>query len=174
MLTKIGNLSEPSDIVDLLNECHDRIRAFIGLAGRLAKAEEITNDEIRDAATRVTKYFSEALPLHVADEEQSILPRLQGKTVEVDSALLEMQKEHSEHELQVETLLGICRSLQASPERLNELREHLRESSSTLERDFFAHLDKEEKVILPAIRRLATREERDAMLRELRDRRNRA
>src|ERR1051326_5002660 len=91
MLVKIGPLDEPSDIVDLLKECHERIRTFINLAGRLAKAEEISDTDVRDGAGRVARYFSEALPLHVADEEQSILPRLQGKSAELDAALSEMQ-----------------------------------------------------------------------------------
>jgi iron-sulfur cluster repair protein YtfE (RIC family) len=171
MLVKIGPLEEPSDIVDLLKECHERIRTFIGLAGRLAKTEGISDTEVCDAAARVTRYFSEALPLHVDDEEESILPRLQGKTAELDATLSEMHSEHRDHEPQVETLLNVCRTLRESPERLNELRPKLLACTTRLEQEFLSHLDKEEKMILPAIRQLSTAEERDAMLRELRARR---
>jgi len=171
MLVNIGPLNEPSDIVDLLKECHERIRTFIGLAVRLAKAEGIPDTEIRDAAARVTRYFSEALPLHVADEEESILPRLRGKTAELDASLSEMREEHREHDPQVESLLNLCRTLRETPGRLNELRPKLLACATRLEREFLSHLDKEENVILPAIRQLSSTEERDVMLRELRGRR---
>jgi len=171
MLVNIGPLKEPADIVDLLTECHERIRTFISLAVRLATSEGTSDADIRDAATRVTRYFSEALPLHVADEEESILPRLQGKTAELDATLSEMHSEHNDHEPQVETLLNLCRTLKESPERLNELRSELVTCATALQQDFLNHLDKEEKMILPAIKQLSTAEERDAMLRELRARR---
>jgi iron-sulfur cluster repair protein YtfE (RIC family) len=171
MLVNIGPLKEPSDIVDLLTECHERIRTFISLAVRLANTEEISIADTRDAAARVSRYFSEALPLHVADEEESILPRLQGKTAELDATLSEMHLEHTDHEPQVETLLNLCRTLKETPERLNELRSKLKTCATALEQEFLSHLDKEEKLILPAIRQLSTAEERDAMLRELRARR---
>jgi len=174
MLVNIGPPQEPSDIVDQLKECHDRIRTFISLAARLASTDVISDIEVREAAARVTRYFSEALPLHVADEEESILPRLHGKTAELDAALSEMHGEHREHEPQVETLLGVCRKLQTLPENLNELRPTLLASATKLGQEFLSHLDKEEKVILPAIRQLATVEERDAMLRELRARRTKS
>jgi iron-sulfur cluster repair protein YtfE (RIC family) len=171
MLVKIGPLDEPSDIVDLLKECHERIRTNINLAGRLATTEGISDTEVRDAAGRVARYFTEALPLHVADEEESILPRLQGKSAELDAALSEMHEEHTQHDPHVESLLNLCRSLRESPENLNELRPKLLASAVRLEQEFLSHLDKEEKVILPAIRQLSTPEERDVMLRELRARR---
>jgi hypothetical protein len=79
MLIKIGPQKEISDIVDLLLECHERIRSFIGLAGRLANCGPVSDTEVSDAAARVVRYFSESLPLHVADEEESILPRLLGR-----------------------------------------------------------------------------------------------
>ena len=49
---------DPSDVVDLLLECHERIRYFIALAVRLAKAENSSLDEIREAAARVIRYFA--------------------------------------------------------------------------------------------------------------------
>src|SRR5688572_12280939 len=111
MLTKIGPLKEPEDIVDMMLECHDRIRSFAALACRLANASEPSQDEIRDAAARVSRYFTEALPLHVADEEQSIVPRLTGKNPEVDSVLQKMHGEHLDHEAKLTTLVETCNRL---------------------------------------------------------------
>ena len=172
MLINIGPSKEPSDIVDLLLECHERIRLFIGLARRMAEAENAGKEEVQDAAARICRYFSEALPLHVADEEESIMPRLSGRRPEVDSVLEAMHREHRTHESGLEQLLQICRLLQVSPESLAERRESLWRISTGLERDFATHLHEEEAVVLPAIRSLLSTEEREAMLSEFRARRD--
>jgi iron-sulfur cluster repair protein YtfE (RIC family) len=171
MLIKIGSTPEPTDVVDLFLECHDRIRTFIALAGTLGQSEDSSEAEISDAAGRITRYFTEALPLHVADEEESIVPRLSGRDPDVDAALERMRLEHKEHEPQLESLLETCRSLQVSPNRLNELRTLLLAAASTLERQFLEHLQEEETIILPAIRTFLSSDDREAMLREVRARR---
>jgi iron-sulfur cluster repair protein YtfE (RIC family) len=172
MLINIGPPKEPSDIVDLLLECHQRIRSFIGLAGRLATTEKPSHDEIREAAARVSRYFSEALPLHVTDEEQSVVPRLAGKDPELDIVLQKMHSEHVGHEPKLQVLLETCNTLKASPEMLDHLRETLRDAASSLDAEFAGHLKQEEDVILPAIRTLLTPNQQAEMLTELRERRN--
>jgi iron-sulfur cluster repair protein YtfE (RIC family) len=171
MLIQIGSSKEPSDIVDLLLECHQRIRHFLSLAYRLAQTHGALHDEISDASARITRYFSEALPLHVADEEQSILPRLSGRTPGLDAALQDMHQEHFEHEPLVGALLEMCRTLHASPEKLDEFRHSLLTTVSRLEKAISAHLEKEEQIVLPAIRTLLPPEEQATMLTELRARR---
>ena len=171
MLVQIGSSKEPSDIVDLLLECHHRIRSFISLASRLAAVENNSLEEIEDAAKRVTRYFSEALPLHVADEEESILPRLTGKNTELDATLERMHREHVKHKPQIEVLVATCRAVQNAPQHLPQLRKTLQPAASWLEAEFGRHLQQEEAVILPAIRALLTREEQTEILNELRTRR---
>jgi hemerythrin-like domain-containing protein len=172
MLVTIGPSAEPGDVVDLLVACHDRIRFFIDLALRLAAATDVSNDEIGGAAARIMRYFSESLPLHVADEEESILPRLSGRDPALDRTLEAMRREHAEHEPHLEVLLKICRALQDNPEELPKFRKTLHASASQLVSAFSAHLSEEEKVVLPAIRSLLSDEERTAMLAELRARRS--
>lgn len=171
MLIKIGPLKEPEDIVDMLLECHERIRSFASLACTLANASEPTQDEIRDAAARVSRYFSEALPLHVADEEQSIVPRLTGKDAELDAVLQKMHGEHLDHEAKLATLVETCNSLKASPELLDDLRPTLRDTATSLQAEFETHLKQEEDVIFPAIRSVLSPEQQSTMLSELRSRR---
>jgi hemerythrin-like domain-containing protein len=173
MLIKIGSSNEPEreDIVSLLTACHDRIRFFIDLAVRLASATDASPDEIRDAAARVIRYFSESLPLHVADEEESIIPRLSGRNPSLDATLDTMHREHSEHEPHLHVLLDTCRALVDSPQRLVNLSETLRASASHLAHDFKAHLEAEERTVLPAIRSLLTIEEQEEIVSELRRRR---
>jgi iron-sulfur cluster repair protein YtfE (RIC family) len=171
MLIKIGDLKEPSGIVDLLLECHERIRSFVDLACHLGEATAPSKDEIRDAAARVSRYFSEALPFHVADEEQSIVPRLTGKSPELDTALRQMHMEHQEHEENVRTLIETCDTLKTSPDMFDQLRKPLLAAASSLQTEFAAHLKQEEDLIFPAIRSLLTPDEQAMMVKELRQRR---
>jgi iron-sulfur cluster repair protein YtfE (RIC family) len=173
MLIQIGASKEPSGAVDLLLECHKRIRFFTELALNLARAHNVSHDEIRDAAARVARYFSTALPLHIADEEQSILPRLSGRSPELDSTLKAMHREHEEHEQQLRVLLDICRRLSASPEQLDELRHLLMSTASNLETAFGVHLEQEERIVFPAIATLLLPDEQAAILAEVRLRRDR-
>ena len=133
MHINIGSLQEPQDIVDLLLECHERIRSFAGVARRIAETTSASADEIRDAAARVSRYFSEALPLHVADEEQSIIPRLAGKNADVDAALARMHGEHQEHEQKLKVVVETCNTLKKSPRMLDDLRDRLRDAATALE-----------------------------------------
>lgn len=119
----------------------------------------------------LVRYFSESLPLHVADEEESILPRLLGRNASLDETLNTMRSEHDQHKPELESLIRLCRTLQYAPQQLPELREGLRATAGKLEREFLVHLEQEEKTVFPAIRTLLNVEDREAMLRELRARR---
>jgi len=66
----------PEDAFDLLLGCHQRIRHFTATAAKLAHAQGATADEIRMAAASVHRYYSVSLPLHEADEEDSLRSRL--------------------------------------------------------------------------------------------------
>src|SRR5690606_15926791 len=68
----------PRDLVDLLGECHARIRRFVELAHEAAIRMDAPVEQVIQACADVERYFVEALPLHVADEEESIAPRLKG------------------------------------------------------------------------------------------------
>lgn len=171
MYVQIGSPKNPSDVVDLFLECHERIRTFIGLAARLAKTEGVSPDEVREAAARVARYFSDALPLHVADEEESILPRLAGRSPALDRALDRMNRQHREHEQPLRVLLEACNTLKSSPELLDRVREKLAEAAAGLETDYAAHLQEEERIILPAIRTFLTPAEKAEIESELRARR---
>ncbi len=99
MLT-FGPRPPAGDVVDLLLECHTRIRSFTTLAARLASTPGLAAAEVAEAAAGVHRYFTQALPLHARDEEESVLPRLRGRDPEVDRELAEMVHEHRGHEEQ--------------------------------------------------------------------------
>lgn len=173
-LGKKGALAAATDrdIVDLLLDCHERIRSMTGLARRLAEAQGLPEAEIVDAADRVRRYFGIALALHARDEDESLVPRLRGKDPRLDAALAEMSREHGEHDEPVARLLAACDVVADEPARLAEVAPALGAAARELERHFEGHLEREEKVIFPAIREHLSRDDLARMVEELRARRS--
>jgi iron-sulfur cluster repair protein YtfE (RIC family) len=154
------------DLVGALRTCHDRIRRFTALAYRIA-TEPASDDEVRAAAAQVARYFREALPLHVADEDTLALA-LADAGVEVQAALHTMSAEHAAHDAAVTTLVELCDALATDPTRRGELAESLARVASELVTAFEQHLGAEERVVFPVISQLpaALQDElRDAMRR---------
>ena len=171
MLTIIGKPPASGDAVDLLLECHDRIRSFLALARRLGGAASAERGEVADAAARVSRYFTQALPLHARDEEDSILPRLHGRDPDVDLELETMVREHAEHEQPLGALVKACDVLAREPERHGELAREIARAADALERHFALHLRREEEVVFPAVRRLLHPTAISEVVREIRARR---
>ena len=171
MLTRLGPPPTSADVVDALLDCHQRIRDFTSLALRLAGAQDAPEQEVRDAAAQVHRYFSVALPLHARDEEESILPRLEGLDPDVDHELAEMMREHAEHGDPTDRVLGACLILQREPGKLPEIGPSLAAAARDLQRHFEAHLAREERVIFPAIRARLDQPTQEAIHDEMRGRR---
>jgi len=136
MVFTIGRRDEEGDVVDLLLACHARIRRFIDLAQRAGDDAEVRATVIR--------YFTEALPLHVADEEELIAPRV---------ATGEMHAEHVSHE---PLLARLCAGDFTVAPELAVL--------------FDQHLAAEERDVFPAVRGLP-QPEQDAIRAAMRARR---
>ncbi len=171
MLNAIGSPRPAEGIVELLLECHARIRSFSELAVRLGEAAAPSPAEVADAAARVRRYFVEALPLHARDEEESVLPRLAGRDAAVDLALAAMHRDHLGHGEVLDPVLAICAELAAAPERHAELAPGLARAGRLMQAHFETHLASEEATIFPAIARVVGEGERRRMVDELRGRR---
>lgn len=94
--------------------------------------------DLQQAAGAVRKYFAEAFPLHVADEEELLqLPK-------------RIHDDHVAHQVDVDRLVALCADIEAGhpvPAELGPLAEKLR-----IELD--EHLSIEERDVFPAIRAL--------------------
>src|SRR6476620_7125025 len=84
----------PDTPAGLVLSCHERIRAFLTLAARVA-AGDAPAPELAEATARLHRYFTVALPLHVADEEQSIEPRLLAHAPALAGPIARMREEHA-------------------------------------------------------------------------------
>jgi len=166
-----GRPRSTSEAATLILECHERIRAFLATARRIADAVGAPPAQIAEAAAAVDRYFTVALPLHAEDEERSILPRLRGRDGATDAALSAMVEEHLAHQATVRALTAICAELSVGPGRLAILAPSLHATVSWLERHFADHLGGEEAVVIPAMERLLTAAEDAALAVEMRGRR---
>lgn len=158
------------DLVDLLLECHQRIRSFISLARSAGGRVDAQPEQIAEACSQVERYFTEALPLHVADEEESILPRLRGRSPDIDRALASMHAQHSQHEPKLRVLLSAVSAVRKAPEDAG-LRTSLAAAAVDLEQEFAEHLELEESSIFPAVRGLLPEAVQTQIMGELRARR---
>ena len=170
MYVTIGARARPERLVGLLLECHDRIRSFTDLAIAVGERLDAPAAHITDACARCERYFGEALPLHVADEEESLLPRLRSRSPELEAAFATMQAEHTEHEARLRALLEGLAKVRQNPEDTAQ-RERVRAAAVQLRTDFERHLNSEEKLIFPAVEDLLTPDEQAQIVAELRARR---
>lgn len=171
MLTQLSARRDngPQDLVDLLGECHQRIRRFVDLARQAASREDAPPGQVAQACADVERYFVEALPLHVADEEESIEPRLRGVSPSVDHALDAMARQHQEHASNLEALLRATAKVRCEPHD-ECARGELATVAIALEIEFEEHLTLEENTIFPAIRELPPKTQ-ESIIVELRQRR---
>lgn len=149
MLTTLGKRSrEQSSVTDRLLDCHARIRKFCALALRLGAGAP--SAQARDAAEQLHRYFSIALPLHIADEDDSVRPRLERLgDPSVDAALGSMTIEHVEIETTLDVLLDSWLAIAKEPTDARCLT--TRVPAMALERQMLPHLHDEESFIFPAL-----------------------
>jgi iron-sulfur cluster repair protein YtfE (RIC family) len=176
MLNQISPLtSQPKtadDVVGSLIACHQRIRHFAGVAVKLAHAQGATPEEVVQAASGVHRYFTVSLPLHEADEEETVRPRLDAIGDEkLRHALLAMGDQHLAIDELLERLLPLLVMVRNNPQTIHATGSEMCSITKALDEMFRAHLQMEEEAIFPAIRTGLPEDERAGMLREMQARR---
>lgn len=161
---------DPPGLIDLLEACHQRIRFFIRLCTEVARRGDVPAAESARACADAVRYFREALPFHVADEDESIFPRLVGSSAEVDQALAVLRADHARQEAQIALLLGTLDEVRQQP--LDEgARGRLAAIAAPLETELEEHLLLEERTVFPRIQDVLSDEVQRSILGELRARR---
>jgi iron-sulfur cluster repair protein YtfE (RIC family) len=166
-----GRRPTSDEPVDELLACHQRIRDMLALALRLGRTSGVPAGEVAAAAARVRRYFVEALPRHVADEEDSLLPRLRGRDHALDAALAAMHDQHATQPALEAALVAVCDELAADPDRHAERAAALVAAASALGDAYAVHLAGEESIVFPALAALPDAERR-AVRAEMRARRS--
>lgn len=155
MVVKLGDRRpDTDDVVGALHDCHDRIRKMLGLAERLATVLGAPLADIKDTAAQVRRYFAEAMPFHVADEHELIVPRLGGQSAALDAALARLEREHEHHEPLLARLIAITAAIASAPDSLASQQGELALLVVELRAALTTHLAHEEAEVFPAIREL--------------------
>jgi iron-sulfur cluster repair protein YtfE (RIC family) len=168
MLVQLGRRSpQAQSLEEQLRDCHGRIRNFSALARRLAEGPDPV--AARDAALALERYFGIALRLHIADEEESLAPRLMslGDRV-VEAAVDTMMSEHVQIDERLDELINRWREIAAQPTPARCLATH--GLATAIAAHFGQHLDSEEQLIFPSLARLPEAQAR-AIAAEMRARR---
>lgn len=174
-LTVLGtqpSRSAEEDPVGLLLECHTRIRTFISLARKVAMQADVPVEQLHEAAARVRRYFTQAYPLHVLDEDTTLEPLLMACGDEpVKQALHTLHAQHRALDPLVDALVDRCEALLRGEGELRTVREEIGRAAGALHGEMEQHLSLEEAEVMPAARKLFGATERATLLRAIRDRR---
>jgi hemerythrin-like domain-containing protein len=171
-LGRVSERSQSTEPADLLIECHDRIRQHMRGAQALAAAAS-GDPAIAPTAAAVHRYFHVALPLHSADEDVSVAPRLMDVLMcpGLEKSVADMTKQHVQIEATVERLLPLWQRLSSEPGAIEEIRATLAVDTERLDALWAEHLDLEEHVVFPLIAERLDQDVRAQIVGEMRGRR---
>jgi hemerythrin-like domain-containing protein len=159
--------------VEMWLACHERVQRFAALLGRLAEHldKQGADEDAQVTATSIRRYFNEAAPRHHEDEEVDMFPRLRERLDGTrDAMVLEVLDQVEADHLE---MAGLWRRLDQA---LTEIARGRRAPLEAALIDRFAamyqhHIDAEERVLLPALKRALSKGEWQAIGRAMAERR---
>jgi hemerythrin-like domain-containing protein len=161
----------------LLSDCHRRIEHFLHVLPAIhehAAGGSLSPGERVDLDAAVT-YFAAAAPKHIADEEDSLFPRLRASGDTTAARVLDLvarlERDHDaadQHHGVVDTL--VRRWLAREHLEADEARE-LRERLTALRAIYQPHIEVEDRELFPTAARLLSASEIQEMGREMAARR---
>lgn len=142
-----------SDALTLLLGCHQRIRHFTAVAVRLAESEAPVA-ELAAAAAAVLRYYTVALPLHEADENDSVYPRLHAAALppSIAAANRAMVDQHAAINALCAELMPQWTAIAAGGAGAAAAARASGAAARQLQAAWSEHLALEETVIFPALR----------------------
>lgn len=151
--------------IAVLKHCHDRIRKQLATLEKLLPhlAAHGADEQARQAAAAVLKYFDKAAHLHHDDEEQDLVPMLARVAQGADAALLDQL---------VPTILDEHRQMDGMWQNLHEELTAIAAgsaavlSAATVQKFgamYLAHMEREEANIAPMAKRLFSPEQMAAL-----------
>lgn len=176
MLSHTETAPDFDDPVGLLRACHGRVTHFAELALRLADhpTDSAPGEAVQQAAGKVLRYFDQAAPLHHADEEEDLLPRLRQRlgdrqtTAELAGLLAGLAGEHGELHDRWQALRPFLVELQQGRPVATDAYREAAEAFHAAEMD---HVNREDTHLLPAAEAHLTAADRDALGRAMARRR---
>lgn len=147
----------PDRPITLLLGAHDRLRTFGRLASSLTRAGQSSPAEVAESSVRLARFFDLAIPIHEADEEETLGTMLPSRAPELADALRVMKEQHRHlHEI-LDELRPHWETLSRDPESLGSEPWDLRSAGRRLDAVLRVHLALEENVVFPVVDRLDDR-----------------
>lgn len=152
--------------------CHRRIEERLDM---LARAGAHLADRPADALEAIDaafRYFDSSGVLHTADEEQSVFPRLRPRLLPEELEMIsQLDREHREAEALYAELKAVAARLRKDP-RSEALGEEYRKLVKRFTDLYNSHIAFEDRELVRVAKRDLTRQELDAISREMKQRRN--
>ncbi len=136
----------PADPVAAFLACHARIRTFCDGLSRMAALSDLGDPRVPASAAQAHRYFSIALPLHAADEDRSLAPRLHAVAPDCDGLMEALARDHAQID---QCLLRLNPMLEALSQGEIVPVEALREQVDTLRGILLPHIEREERELFP-------------------------
>jgi hemerythrin-like domain-containing protein len=178
MPVQIGAKSHDfSNPTGLLSDCHRRIEMFLGLLQRVAPVIDSSfTADARTALETSLRYFQEAAPKHIEDEEESVFPRLRRMSnPEIERALATLDELEDDHRrasaLHTEVHVLGLQCLEKGRLSLREA-DSFRRAVSDLSSIYGKHIRIEDDIVFPAAQRALSRSQKSAIAREMASRRS--
>lgn len=152
MLPNTPTIASFESPIELLTACHDKVRRFASLCGRLAEhtARHGADDQARTAAAGIVRYFTIAAPLHHADEEQDLFPALRElQEPALTATMLALEHDH-------DALDALWEQARPWLERVQQgAAEPAPEALALFAARYLAHIDREERDVFSFAARLS-------------------
>jgi hemerythrin-like domain-containing protein len=159
--------------VEMWLACHERVQRFAALLSRLAEhlAKQGADEDAQVTAVSIRRYFNEAAPRHHEDEEVDMFPRLRERLDnERDKMVLDVLEQVEADHLE---MAGLWKRLDAALAEVSRgkrvvLEQPLIDRFATM---YVHHIDAEERVVLPALKKALSRNDWQAIGRSMAERR---
>ena len=157
---------------EMLEACHERVHRMLALLARLREhlASHGADEQARQAARDVMRYFDQAAPEHHRDEELHVFPPLLAQNdPKVTAVVVRLQQDH----LQMESRWAAARRVLAAiaDDELNALDNHEDAILDAFGSLYANHIDAEEQIAYPAAVVLLAGEALEEMSRDMMQRR---
>ena len=91
------------DPIGLLRACHTKMQQHCELLNELVSRNTVDN-EAREAARSISRYFTQSAPLHHRDEEEDLFPHINRQSLKVAELIHGLKQEHDTLETLWQTL----------------------------------------------------------------------
>ena len=161
------------DPLGMLQDCHRRIEHFLKVLGTVADRARgrALDTEESSAVDAALHYFRLGGARHTADEEDSLFPRLRGRSDAPQETVGSLHQEHEQADTLHADLDRLFTAWMISGALGIDQQEQLDSAMTQLEQLYSSHIELEEKIVFPAAARLLTREELSLIGEEFRLRR---